>query len=175
MKKVILLSLFVLLGQSVLYSRNLSDTSSVEKTGWLVYYLGHVIWFESDITSKAKDKSFFTAGKKYENGLIVNYNGDAKSFKVIAKCYLIKSLTNIDTATNKGEYTFEESVCIIPVKAKIRIRTDADQFDFAGVSFKRNGVESTIEYWFNTTYYVREVELLRKKDKRKAKRLKLDE
>lgn len=174
MKKIILLSLFILLGRSVLYSKSLSDTSSVEKTGWLVYYLGHVIWFESDITSKVKDKSFFTAGKKYENGLIVDYNGDAKSFESIAKCHSIKVLLQTDSVRKEADYISEESLCIIPVKAKVNIRTDSDQFDFAGVSLKRNRVESTIEYWFNTTYFVREVELLRKKDRRRMKRVRIE-
>src|SRR5258706_11217647 len=112
MKKIMLLSIIILSSQSLLYSKNLGDTSSVEKTGWLVYYLGHVIWFESDITKDGRDKSFFTAGKKYQNGLIVDYNGDANSFKQIAKCYSIMSLTNIDTVTNKGEYAYKETLCV---------------------------------------------------------------
>lgn len=168
MKKIVLILTIILLAKPVLYSRGLSDTSSVEKTGWLVYYLGHVIWFESSVTTEIKDKSFFTPGRKYQNGLIVDYRIEAIQFKLFSKCYSIRSLTNIDTVTKEGQYIYKESLCILPVKVKVKIRTgDSEQYDFAGVSFKRKNDESTIEYWFNTNYYVREVELLRKKDKRK--------
>lgn len=171
MRKIILLLAIVTLGQSVLYSRNLNDTSSIEKRGWLVYYLGHVIWFESDITDNVKDKHFFTLGGKYSNGLIVDYNGNAKSFKDIAKCYPIKVLLQTDSIRKEAAYISEENMCIIPVKAKVKFRKDSDQFDFAGVSFKRNKTETTIEYWFNTNYFVSEIELLRKKDRRKMSRI----
>jgi hypothetical protein len=165
MRKILFVLGIILSAPLILYSRTPSDTTVIEKTGWLVYYLGHVIWFESHLNEKVKDKYFFTEGKKYQNGLVVNYNGNAKSFKLIAKCYSINSLTNIDTVTGKGEYTFKQEVCIIPVKAKVKIRiTEPDQFEFANVSFKKYNSETTIEYWFNTTYFVREVELIRRKD-----------
>lgn len=171
MRKIVLYFIFVLVGQSLVYSRNLSDTLSVEKSGWLIYYLGHVIWFESDITDRVNDKSFFVRGGKYSNGLIVDYNGHANSFKAIAKCYPIKVLLQTDSIRKEAAYISEENLCIIPVKAKVEFRKDSDQFDFAGVSFKRNRTETTIEYWFNTNYFVSEIRLLRKKDRRKIRKI----
>lgn len=173
MKNTILLLVIILAATSVSYSRALNDTSLVEKRGWLVYYLGHVVWFEANVGSEVKDKRFFEAGKKYENGLIVDYNGDANSFKSIAECYSVKVLLQTDSITKKAKYISDEILCIIPVKVRLKIQPDSDQFDFAGISFKRNKNETTMEYWFHTTYHVREVELLRKKDKKRMKRIKI--
>jgi hypothetical protein len=169
MKKLILLMAIILSAKSALYSKELNDSSLVEKRGWLVYYLGHVMFFEADIEMAIKDENFFSIGKKYENGLIVDYNGNANSFKSIAKCYSVKVLLQTDSITKKAEYISKESLCVIPVKVTLKMQPDSDQFDFAGISFKRNGSETTIEYWFHTNYHVREVELLRKKDKKKLK------
>lgn len=171
MKKLILLFFIIFLSKSVLYSRSLNDTSSFEKSGWLVYYLGHRIWFEADLTDKVNDKNFFTAKKKYENGLIIDNIVDAKMFEVIARCYKIKSLTNIDTSTWKGEYTYSENICIIPVKVKGRNNLDLEAFDKSWVPFKRNKHKVRIEFWALTNYSIFEVELLRKSDKLKISRM----
>ncbi len=169
MKKILLFLFVVLASSQSLNSIELTDTSVTERTGWLVYYLGHVIWFEADLPGEVNDKSFFTSKSNYKNGLRVEHIGDAKFFQSIAECYSIKSLTNIDTVTRKGEYTFAEELCIIPVKAKIISRSNFERLDQVGVSFKRKKNEVTMEYWFLTDYSVAEVELLRKTDKKKIK------
>ena len=171
MKKIILTWVIIFLNGVEAYSNNSTDTTLIEKQGWLVYYFGHVIWFESNLSSKVKNQSFFTSGMVYQNGLIIDYLDTAKSFKQIAQCYSIKALTNIDTATKEGGYSFLENICVLPVKVGIKPKPTSEPIDMTGVSFKWKKNEVTIEYWFLTNYSIWEVELLRTKDKKKMKRL----
>lgn len=170
MKKITCLLALSLFFASNVYSQGTGDMTSVEKSGWLVYCLGHAIWFENKLQNKVEDKAFFASGGNYKNGLIVDDNSKAKAFKSFSKCYAVKSLTNIDTVTKKGEYTYPEKICIVPVKVKVIMKPGTEPLDQAGISFKKDSNEVTLEYWFLTDYSVTQVELLRTANKKKVKR-----
>lgn len=169
MKKTLLLTAITLSAISCLHSKELSDTL-IEKKGWIIYSLGHAIWFDSNLPTKNTSSSFFATDTSYRNGLTVDYLTNPKLFKFIAPCYKINVLWQIDSITKKAAYIGEEQICILPAKAKIRPMPETEQFDEAAVSFKRKNNEVTIIYWSATDYFVVDVELLYKKDNRRLSR-----
>jgi hypothetical protein len=173
MKKLILFAIVAVLGKPTLYAQNLNDTSAIEKTGWLLYKDDHVIWFESDLRKSVKNKAFFNQSK-YPNGLVVDYLSIAKYYKSIAACYSIKDLSQIDTVTKKADYTLPDSICILPVRVKfIRVnRPVSELLKPMGLSFMKDSNEVTIAYNFEADYGVSGLELLRKRDKKKIKKVK---
>jgi hypothetical protein len=173
MKKIILLIAIAALSKPILYAQNLNNTSAIEKTGWLVYKDGHVIWFESNLKKTSKNIFFFDQAE-YPNGLIVDYISVAKFYKSIAECYFVKDLLQIDSVTKKADYTLSDSICVLPVKIKFTnlSRPVSELLRPMGLSFVRGNNEVTITYNFETNYELNEIELLRKKDKKRIKKVK---
>lgn len=173
MKKFIVLAILII-GQSVLHAQNLNDTSKVQKTGWLVYWHDQVIWFESKLKKSVKEKDFFINQASYPNGLVVNFLPLAKYYRAIAKCYSIKALSRYDTVSKKADYTLSDNVCVLPIKVTYMelTRPVSELLQPMGVSFKKDSNEVTMTYNFETNYDIAQVELFRKKDKKKIRRIK---
>lgn len=168
MKKITyILALFLCVASNV-YSQGTGDTTSVEKTGWLVYYLGHAIWVEASITDKVRNEEFFTNGKSYKNGIIVDHRYEAMPFKKAAQLYSIKVFAYVDTISKQTDYVLPEKLYIVPVKVKAELLPNSEPLDQTGISFKRNNSEVTMEYWFLTNYTITDIKLLRKSDKKKV-------
>lgn len=172
MKFFLFIITVIILSKSVLYSRELSDTL-IEKTGWLVYYSDKVVWFESELKKNPKDKIFFISHPEYPNGLVVNYIPITKYYISIASCYSIKALSSYDTVFKKANYTLTDSIYILPVKVKFKASSKpvSELLTPMGLSFKRNYSEVTLKYNFETNYDISEIQLLRKRDKRRIKHI----
>jgi hypothetical protein len=174
MKKWILIIAIIFSILPVLYSQNLSDTSVIEKTGWLVFKEGHVIWFEAALKRNVTDKSFFIPYAEYLNGLVVDYIPIAKYYKSIANLYEVNALSYYDTISKKADYMLLDSVRILPVNVRLKRTTKpvSELLTPMGLSFKRGSREITLRYNFETNYDISEIRLLRKRDKRRIKRVK---
>lgn len=148
------------------------NSNPVQKTGWLFYYSDKVIWFESKITARAKAEYFFTI-TEYKNGLIVNSMPLALYYRSIAKGYEIKVLF-YDSVSRREDYTLKDSIWVIPVKMKYTplTRSVSEILEPMGLSFVKDTKNVTVIYNFETNYDLDNVELLRKSDRRRLKRVK---
>jgi hypothetical protein len=170
MKRTILCLLMTTLSITFAYSKTLTD-STVEKTGWLIYHRGHIIWVESKLDKNPTDEAFFCQAH-YTNGLLVEYLPESYQFMAIAKEYEINIL-RYDSSIKKFDYILKENIKILPVRAAFKpsSRPISDLVNLQGLSFKRK-TETTIEYKFETDYDILSIQLLREKDMRNFKRVK---
>jgi len=143
-----------------------------QKTGWLFYYSDKVIWFASEITARAKTEDFFST-TEYKNGLIVSSMPLALYYRSIAKGYEIKVLF-YDSVSRKEDYTLKDSIWVVPVRMKYTplTRPVSEILEPMGLSFVKDTKNVTVIYNFETNYDLDNVELLRKSDRRKLKRVK---
>jgi len=146
-----------------------------KQTGWLFYWGGTVIWFSSDkITHKTKEHCFFDSKSQYTNGLKVSYIPDALFYKSIAKGYKISEIVLNGSHSINSKPIADDSVWVIPAKA----RSNTNTMPLSGLSpidtlvFKEGDNKLVVYFSFETDYEISGLELLRKKDKRRLKRIK---
>jgi hypothetical protein len=139
------------------------DTSLVSSNGWLFYWKGAEYFLPSEITDKVKNKDFFSLTNEYKRGLYVNYIFEARLFKAIAKGYAIGF-------KNKGNITLD-SIWVLPVTARYKTGFQADP-EATTLNFQKGKNNTTVYVKGNEDYDIREVELLRSRDKRKLRKLK---
>lgn len=172
MKSNIFLILFSLtvLSKATLFAQG-SGEPKIEKRGWLLYYSDKIIWFESEINSKIKVKSFFKH-TNYKNGLIVNYIEKARLFRSVALAFGIKVYT-FDTSKKREGFFLDESIWLLPVSITYEelSRPVSDFLKPVGLTFKYKSKNVTIDYNFEANYDLTAAELLRKKDRRRLKRV----
>lgn len=168
-KRLLHLLCFFMLGSSTIHARKFNDTTLIQKTGWLLYWHDQIIWLEAPITKKAKEEDFFNA-REYKNGLNVRSSPNARFFKSIAKGYAIRYYHN-DSIIIETNPEFLDSIWILPVKVKIKTGYEP-ALETMTLAFIKNNNEIFIEYKGLADYDIRDIELLKRCDKRKLKRVK---
>src|SRR5436189_1670036 len=170
MKKIALFYIIVVLLDTSVYAINKSDT--ILKTGWLVYYHDHIIWFESNLNKNSSHNTFFSQ-KKYNNGLMIDYSFDAHRFSSIATKHKINVLFYDSTSTSMPDYTLLDSIYLVPVVAKTVAESKpiSELLQPRGLTF-RNVSEVTLIYNFDANYHILNIQLLRKRDIKKLKKIK---
>lgn len=167
--------LFIILFVS-LYSVTYGQREKINKqAGWLFYWGGAVVWFPSHkITRKTKEYCFFDSKSQYTNGLKVNYIPDALLYKSIAKGYKISEVILNSSSNINNRPITDDSVWVIPVKAW----SNANTIQPSGLSpidtlaFRKGNTKLVVSLSFETDYEISGLELLRKKDMRRLKRVK---
>jgi hypothetical protein len=154
----IVLSFFIL---QTLKAQN--DSGLIEKNGWLLYWKDAVVWVHADIKNCVKDRNFFQSLNGYKNGLVINYIPNALYYKSVAKGYSMQ-------VKSKG-YNATDSVWILPAKVKYKIGFEADK-ELTVLDFIKDSKAITVEFSGNADYDIRSLQILRKSDMRKLKRVK---
>ena len=155
---LIVLSLFVI---QTLGAQN--NSRLTVKNGWLLYWKDAVFWVQADIEKDVKDRDFFQPKNEYKNGLLVNYIPNALYYKSIAREYSMQ-------VKSKG-YSATDSVWILPVKVKYKTGFEADT-EATTLNLISDGKTMTVNFSGNADYDIRNIQLLRKTDKKKLKRVK---
>jgi hypothetical protein len=170
----LLFSLFFILSNCAELQAQDENQKSIEKTGWLIYWHDKIIWVEAklNINKCVKDSYFFQSVNEYVNGLNVKGSSSANWYGSIAKGYAISYYHN-DSIINETDPKFLDSIWILPVKAQMKIKPDSDaDYETMHLAFIKNRKEIFIKFKGIANYSIGKIELLRKKDKRRLKRVK---
>ena len=169
MKKVLLFILVCTIFTYVkAYGHTCSDSTLIQKKGWLVYWHGQVIWVKANFSKNVNNLDFFKTNFHYRKGLIVDYNSNAKFFKSIAGCFQVQLSQLHDSIESRKT---RDTICLIPVIARIK-NSLATYQEMSTLNIFRGGKVVTIDYCFEQNFDIVQIELYRKGDYAKIKRVK---